>query len=125
MSSRPLPSFAHTPNPAPATAGRRAEILADPGFGRFFTDQERLDRDSYLIINKHFAEQFFPGENPIGKHVTVGLLNSTYEIVGVVGDTVYDGSLKTQVKQLRARLRERCLNEIQRGRDRFSHPEGN
>lgn len=42
-----------------------------------------------------------------------------------VGDTVYDGSLKTQVKQLRAKLRERCLNEIQRGRDRFSHPEGN
>ena len=42
-----------------------------------------------------------------------------------VDDTVYDGSLKTQVKQLRARLRERCLNEIQRGRDRFSHPEGN
>jgi F-type H+-transporting ATPase subunit delta len=38
-----------------------------------------------------------------------------------VGDTVYDGSLKTQVKQLRARLRERYLNEIQRGRDRFSH----
>ncbi|MBC8113568.1 MAG: ATP synthase F1 subunit delta, partial [Candidatus Saccharimonas sp.] len=42
-----------------------------------------------------------------------------------VGDTVYDGSLRTQVKQLRARLRERCVNEIQRGRDRFSHPEGN
>jgi F-type H+-transporting ATPase subunit delta len=42
-----------------------------------------------------------------------------------VGDTVYDGSLKNQVKQLRARLRERCLNEIQRGRDRFSHQDGN
>ena len=42
-----------------------------------------------------------------------------------VGDTVYDGSLKTQVKQLRVRLRERCLNEIQRGRDRFSHQDGN
>ena len=42
-----------------------------------------------------------------------------------VGDTVYDGSLKTQVKQLRARLRERCLNEIQRGRDRFSHQDRN
>jgi len=42
-----------------------------------------------------------------------------------VGDAVYDGSVKSQVKQLRARLRERCLNEIQRGRDRFSHPEGN
>ena len=42
-----------------------------------------------------------------------------------VGDTVYDGSLKTQVKQLRVLLRERCLNEIQRGRDRFSHQDGN
>lgn len=42
-----------------------------------------------------------------------------------VGDTVYDGSLKTQMKQLRARLRERCLNEIQRGRDRFSYQDGN
>ena len=42
-----------------------------------------------------------------------------------VGDTVYDGSLKTQVKQLRVQLRERCLNEIQRGRDRFSHQDGN
>jgi predicted permease len=73
---------------------------ADPGYftamqipliaGRFFTDQERLDRDGYLIISKEFADKFFPGENPIGKHVTVGFLDSTYEIVGVVGDTVYD-----------------------------------
>jgi predicted permease len=73
---------------------------ADPGYfsamqipliaGRFFTDQERLDRDQYLIISKKFADQFFPGQNPIGRHVTVGSLDKTYEIVGVVGDTVYD-----------------------------------
>ena len=42
-----------------------------------------------------------------------------------VGDTVYDGSVRNRLKQLRARLRERCLNEVQRGRDRFRHPEGN
>jgi predicted permease len=79
---------------------RAINRTADPGYframqipliaGRFFTDQERLDRDHYIIISKTFADQFFPGENPIGKHVTVGLLNQTYEIVGVVGDTVYD-----------------------------------
>jgi predicted permease len=73
---------------------------ADPGYfnamqipliaGRFFTDQERLDRDHYMIISKKFADQFFPGESPIGRHVTVGALNATYEIVGVAGDTVYD-----------------------------------
>jgi branched-chain amino acid aminotransferase len=32
------PQFAHTPNPAPVSAERRSEILANPGFGRYFTD---------------------------------------------------------------------------------------
>lgn len=41
-----------------------------------------------------------------------------------VGDTVYDSSLRTRMRQLRGRLRERSLHEIQSGRDRFSHPEG-
>src|SRR3954470_8276715 len=30
--------FSHTPNPAPVPAARRAEIVAAPGFGRYFTD---------------------------------------------------------------------------------------
>lgn len=42
-----------------------------------------------------------------------------------VGDTVYDGSLRTRLRVLEQRLRERYLNEIQSGRDRFSSPEGN
>lgn len=41
-----------------------------------------------------------------------------------VDDTVYDSSLRTRLKQLRNRLRERSLHEIQTGRNRFSHPEG-
>ena len=41
-----------------------------------------------------------------------------------VGDTVYDSSLRTRIKTLAGRLTERTLNEIQSGRDRFSHPEG-
>jgi len=40
-----------------------------------------------------------------------------------VGDTVYDSSLRTRLKTLAGRLTERTLNEIQSGRDRFSHPE--
>ncbi len=42
-----------------------------------------------------------------------------------VGDTVYDSSLKSRLKSLQHRLRERYLHEIQSGRDRFSHSEGN
>ena len=72
---------------------------SDPGYftamqipllrGRFFTDEERLTRDRYTIISKRFADQFFSGDNPIGKHITIGRLQETYEIVGVVGDTSY------------------------------------
>ena len=83
---------------------------ADPGYfaamqipliaGRFFTDQERLDRDGYMIISKKFADQFFPHDNPIGRRVTVGFLNRTYEIVGVVGDTVYDVAEAQPIKPM-------------------------
>ena len=40
-----------------------------------------------------------------------------------VGDTVYDSSLRSRLKQLRDRLRQRSIHEIQSGRDRFSHSE--
>ena len=41
-----------------------------------------------------------------------------------VGDTVYDSSLRTRLKTLTGRLVEKAFHEIQSGRDRFSHPEG-
>jgi F-type H+-transporting ATPase subunit delta len=41
-----------------------------------------------------------------------------------IEDTVYDSSLRTRLKQLRGRMRERSLHEIQSGRNRFSSPEG-
>ena len=58
--------------------------------GRFFTDAERLDRTHYVIISNKLAQQFFPGESPLGKHlITVWSGNpEPYEIVGVVGDTL-------------------------------------
>ena len=41
-----------------------------------------------------------------------------------VENTVSDSSRRTRIKQLRDRMRERRLHEIQSGRDRFSHPAG-
>jgi len=41
-----------------------------------------------VIVNKMFAQRFFPGEDPIGKRFSEGPSNRVYcyEIVGVVGD---------------------------------------
>jgi predicted permease len=75
---------------------------SDPGYftamqiplvqGRLFTDQERLTRDHYIVISKKFADQFFPGDNPIGKYISVAgwtTKSEPYEIIGVVGDTFW------------------------------------
>jgi predicted permease len=60
--------------------------------GRFFTGQERLTNDHYVIVSKKFASQFFPGDNPVGRRINLAwnLKPEDYEILGVVGDTLYD-----------------------------------
>jgi predicted permease len=76
---------------------------ADPGYfrtleipllsGRVFDDQDKLGRTRHVVISKKFADQFFPAENPVGKHVKIAFSGNTseiYEIIGVVGDTLHD-----------------------------------
>jgi predicted permease len=60
--------------------------------GRVFTEHERLGNSHYIVVSKQFADQFLPGEDPIGKHVRSGWDTdvANYEIIGEVGDTVYD-----------------------------------
>ena len=60
--------------------------------GRVFTEHERLHNDRYIVVSKQFVNQYFAGEDPIGKHVRDGWDDKleNYEIIGEVGDTVYD-----------------------------------
>jgi len=54
--------------------------------GHNFDSNQRPGHSTEIIISESFARQYFPGENPIGKHMTS--FNQTgSEIVGVVGDT--------------------------------------
>lgn len=46
-------------------------------------------------------------------------------IVLRVGDRVFDGSIATQLAQLRQKMIDRSVHEIQSRRDRFSSPSGN
>jgi putative ABC transport system permease protein len=73
--------------------------MADPGYfstleipllsGRFFTSDDRAGRPRTIIISHRLAQQYFPGENPLGRHILIGATGNNYEIVGVVGDTRY------------------------------------
>jgi putative ABC transport system permease protein len=72
---------------------------ADPGYfgaigipilrGHTFDDNQRPGHATQVVISDALARQYFPGEDPIGKHLrTEG--DRLYEIVGVAGDTRID-----------------------------------
>jgi predicted permease len=80
---------------------------ADPGYfaaikipllrGRTFGSDQRLDTAHEVIVSAEFVRQYFPNEDPIGKHLIsngdlggVGRSQHSYEIVGIAGDTRYD-----------------------------------
>jgi predicted permease len=76
---------------------------ADPGYfsalqiplirGRFFSEDERLEHDKFVVVNEELVQSNFPGEDPIGKHLRVEWRTpegESYEIIGVVGDTLFE-----------------------------------
>ncbi|HEV2325244.1 MAG TPA: ABC transporter permease [Terracidiphilus sp.] len=72
----------------------------DPGYfaamgipilnGHTFDDGQTFDHVNETIINESFAKRYFPGENPIGKHLLLMGGTKPYTIVGVVGDIRYN-----------------------------------
>jgi predicted permease len=50
--------------------------------GRDFTPQDGPGTSGVMIINELMAERFWPGQNPIGRHVNVG--GGSREVIGVV-----------------------------------------
>jgi putative ABC transport system permease protein len=57
--------------------------------GRTFDGGKRLDAADEVIVSQSLANLYFPGEDPIGKHLYVAFVHRTAEIGGVVGDTRY------------------------------------
>jgi hypothetical protein len=60
--------------------------------GRFFSDDELLEHDKFVIVNQELVRQYFSNEDPIGKHLRVRWRTpqgENYEIVGVVANTSY------------------------------------
>jgi putative ABC transport system permease protein len=57
--------------------------------GRTFDGGKRLDAANEVIISQSFANQYFSGEEPLGRHLRVNGRNAAV-IVGIVGDTRYE-----------------------------------
>ena len=66
--------------------------------GRDFTAHDSAKATPVVIVNRTFAQQFFPNENPIGKHIRPGIGNGygpgeppMREIVGIIQDVKQSG----------------------------------
>lgn len=60
--------------------------------GRNFTDFEASEARKVIIISESLARQHFPGEDPIGKRISVEMFDNPTptQIIGIVGDVRYD-----------------------------------
>ena len=59
--------------------------------GRVFNDHDNAGSKNVSIINETLANQFFSGQDPIGKHLVLTRGNVQTEIVGVVASVRYAG----------------------------------
>lgn len=76
--------------------------LASPGYfatarvplkaGRDFTDADGLEAPKVIVLSERAAAAFWPGQNPLGKHVTLKMMSDQpHEVVGIVGDVRMEG----------------------------------
>ena len=62
--------------------------------GRDFTALDAKEDATVAIVNKKFADHFFPGHSALGKHIGFGggpKAKLNIEIVGIVSDSLYEG----------------------------------
>lgn len=84
--------------PKPATESQMKIALfygVQPGYlkamgipllrGRFINAQDTEHSPFVIDIDEDFAKMYFPGQDPIGKRVNFSILNTSGEIIGIVG----------------------------------------
>ncbi|HKU28560.1 MAG TPA: ABC transporter permease [Candidatus Sulfotelmatobacter sp.] len=83
--------------------------------GRDFSDTDTESSQPVALINRTFANTYFPGEDPVGKQIQLGLpqpmVSSTapnlrLTIIGVIGDTMNRGLALPPAPQLTALFRQ-------------------
>jgi predicted permease len=84
------------PKPAAASQMKWAQMyLVQPDYlkvmrtplvrGRFLTDQDNEHAPMVAVIDERFTRMYFGHQDPIGKRINFDILNTSAEVVGIVG----------------------------------------
>jgi predicted permease len=58
--------------------------------GRDFTEQDSKEAQRVIIVNRTFAERYWPGQEPIGRQVVSDLTNESFTVIGIARDAKYN-----------------------------------
>ncbi|HXA67798.1 MAG TPA: ABC transporter permease [Bryobacteraceae bacterium] len=72
--------------------------------GRFFDQQDRIGNEPVVVIDDVMAQEAFHGQEPIGKHLWIGLGTDPLKVVGIVGHVRYWGPAGDDQARVRAQL---------------------
>jgi putative ABC transport system permease protein len=69
--------------------------------GRGFTDHDTANSAGVILVNEAFAQQFFKGQNSLGKHLRLASgPKQDMEIIGVVGNIHHDSLSDSRVPEM-------------------------
>ena len=95
------------------------DYIVEPGYlqtmeiplrrGRFFTSQDNEHSPLVVVVDEVFAQQYFPGQDPIGKRIHVNRFEQPAEIVGIVGHAKQWGLAADEKHTLRSELYLPCM----------------
>jgi predicted permease len=72
--------------------------------GRFFNARDDERAPAAAVIDSSFARKYFPGQDPVGKHLNIGLLDLQPVIVGVIGHVEHWGLGSREHQDLQSQL---------------------
>ena len=72
--------------------------------GRFFNIRDDEHTSVVAVIDSSFARKHFPGQDPVGKHLNIGLLDMQPEIVGVAGHVEHWGLGSREHQDLQSQI---------------------
>jgi len=72
--------------------------------GRFFNARDDEHSPVVAVIDSSFAQKHFAGQDPVGKHLNIGLLDLQPEIVGVTGHVEHWGLGSREHQNLQSQI---------------------
>src|SRR5258705_6125126 len=77
--------------------------------GRLLSDTDGAESPQVAVISESLARRYFPGENPLGRHIKAGKAEAEGEwmtVVGVVNDVHYSWIVKDDVPTIYRSFRQ-------------------